>query len=85
MSFFTVSLAKQFKLQAWQNTIYSLNHEETKKLLIIAVRQSIATDSLQGQIKLQNLENYIHYLNKEKAQDILLRVIQTRLLEIQNF
>ncbi|MDJ0569518.1 MAG: hypothetical protein QNJ53_10780 [Pleurocapsa sp. MO_192.B19] len=85
MSSSTVSLTRQFKFQAWKNTINNLNHQETKQLLLIAVRQSIPTNDLPGQIKLQNLENYIHSLKKEKAQDILLQVIRSHLLEIQNF
>ncbi|MDJ0590221.1 MAG: hypothetical protein QNJ72_09540 [Pleurocapsa sp. MO_226.B13] len=85
MSSFRVFLAQQFKFQVWKNSIHSLNHEETKKLLLIAVRQCIATDDLTGQIKLQSLESYIHSLNKKKTQDILLRVIRSHLLESQNF
>lgn len=46
MSPFAISLAQQFKFQAWKNTIHSLNHRETKKLLLIAVRQSIDTKDL---------------------------------------
>ena len=82
MSFLAVSLIKQFRFQAWKNCICSLNEEETKKLLLIAVKQAIVSDRPSEKIKLQDLENYIQSLTKEKAQDILLRVLRSNIAEI---
>ena len=54
MSSSIVTLEQQFKFQAWKNCISHSSYEETKKLLLIAVRQAISTNNRQGQIKLQN-------------------------------
>lgn len=82
MSSSTISLAQQFKFQVWNRYIRNLSHEETQKLLLIAVRQAIKCDRPAGKLKQQNLENYIRSLNKEKAQDILLRAIRSHMLEM---
>lgn len=84
MSISTTSLLYQFKLQAWKQCIHGLDCEETKKLLLIAVRQSVAINDLPGQIRLQTLEEYIDTLDHNKAKNILLQVIHMHLLKIQN-